>query len=226
MSDPGGDVPVVRVLLVDDHPVFLTGLEMLVEQTPGLALVAVATTGEDAVGLVQEHAPDVVVMDIHLPGMSGVEATARIVACRPDSAVLVLSMFDQDEYLFPAIRAGARGYIVKGAGTSEIAQAIQAVAAGQATFGPGVANRVLAYFSDAESRPRPTAFPELTDREREVLALLGADLGNAVIARRLGIGVKTVRNYVSAITIKLQAADRLAAGQRAREAGLAWEPPG
>lgn len=138
----------------------------------------------------------------------------------PDTAVLVLTMFESEEYVLAALRAGARGYLVKGSGMREIAQAIIGVANGQATFGPSVAARVLAYFGEPDHNAPPPPFPQLTEREREVLSLLARDLGNIVIARRLGIEPKTVRNYVSGIIVKLQVADREEAARRAREAGL------
>jgi DNA-binding NarL/FixJ family response regulator len=209
----------LRVLIADDHPLFLNGLRMLVEQTPGLELAGAASTGDGAVTLAADLRPDVVVMDIQLPGLSGIEATRLIVAARPQTAVLMLTMFEHDDYVFSALRAGARGYVLKGAGTAEIAQAILGVAAGQATFGPSIAGRILDYFTRAE-QPPPTPFPELTDRELDVLRLLAQELGNSVIARRLGIEPKTVRNYVSAIIVKLHVADRAAAAERARQAGL------
>jgi DNA-binding NarL/FixJ family response regulator len=210
----------LRVLIADDHPLYLNGLRMLIDQTAGLELAAVATTGDAAVALAARHRPDVVVMDIQMPGLSGIDATKQILAARPETAVLILTMFEHDDYVFSALRAGARGYVLKGADTTEIAQAILGVAAGQATFGPSIAGRILDFFTRAAQHPPVPHFPQLTDRELDVLTLLARDLGNAVIARRLGIEPKTVRNYVSAIIVKLHVADRAAAAERARQAGL------
>jgi DNA-binding NarL/FixJ family response regulator len=210
----------LRVLIADDHPLYLNGLQLLIEQTPGLQLAATATTGDTVVALAASHRPDVVVMDIQMPGLSGIEATKQIVAARPETAVLILTMFDHDDYVFAALRAGARGYVLKGAGTEEIALAIRGVAAGQATFGPSIAGRILDYFTGPEQHRQVPHFPHLTQRELDVLTLLAQDLGNNAIARRLGIESKTVRNYVSAIIVKLHVADRAAAAERARQAGL------
>jgi DNA-binding NarL/FixJ family response regulator len=183
-----------------------------------------AATGEEAVAAAVTAFPDVVVMDLHMPGLNGIDATRRITAATPHAAVLVLTMFGDDDSVFAAMRAGARGYLLKGAGQTEIIQSIQAVARGEAVFGPTIADRVLAFFSGPPPAPAE-AFPELTEREREVLELLARGELNAAIARRLGLSPKTVRNHVSNIFAKLQVADRAQAVIRAREAGLGKRSP-
>lgn len=210
----------VRVLVVDDHPIVRDGLAALFASRPEVELVGLADDGGAAVRLAEDLQPDVVVMDLHLPGLSGIEATARIVRASPRIAVLVLTMLDDDDSLFAAMRAGARGYLVKGATQQEILRAILAVAGGDAVFGPAVASRVLDYFfREPPSRTRDL-FPELTDRERGVLELLAQGLDNHAIARRLVLSDKTVRNYVSNVFAKLHVADRARAIVLAREAGL------
>jgi len=208
------------VVIADDHPLVRAGLRALLTSLPSFEVLAEATTGEEAVKAADEHLPDVVVMDLQMPGMDGIEATRRIVARHPSVGVLVLTMFDDDDSVFSAMRAGARGYLRKGAGPEDVTRAIEAVAGGQAIFGPDVAARVLRYFAGAESQPEEIAFPELTPREREVLDLVAAGTNNATIARRLSLSVKTVANHVSNILTKLQAADRAEAIIRARRAGL------
>ena len=214
----------IRVLIADDHPLFRDGLRGLLASRDGFEVVAEAATGEEAVASAVSAFPDVVVMDLHMPGLNGIDASRRIAAATPHAAVLVLTMFGDDDSVFAARRAGARGYLLKGAGQAEIVQSIQAVARGEAVFGPAIADRVLAYFSGPP--PAPTeAFPELTDREREVLELLARGELNAAIARHLGLSPKTVRNHVSNIFAKLQVADRAQAVIRAREAGLGMGSP-
>ncbi len=206
-----------RVLLADDHPVFLDGLSALLESR-GFDVVGQAATGREALSLARELRPDVVVMDLHMPDVGGVEATIQITRSVPETAVLVLTMFDDDTSLAAALRAGARGYLLKGAGQIEIAHAIEAVARGEAIFGPSVADRILGRFSDPNTDAHP--FPNLTDREREVLALLAGASSNAQIARALALSPKTVRNHVSNILTKLHVTDRTQAALRASEAGL------
>ena len=218
MTDASGGAP-IRVVVVDDKHVVRTGFQTILDTQPDIEVVGEAANGEEAVAVAVSAVPDVVVMDLHMPGLNGIHATRRIVASSPRTAVLVLTMFSDDDSLFAAMRAGARGYLLKGAGQVEIVQSIQAVARGEAVFGPAVANRVLAYFSGPPPAPAEV-FPELTDREREVLELLARGELNAAIARRLGLSPKTVRNHVSNIFTKLQVADRAQAVIRAREAGL------
>lgn len=213
----------VRVVLADDHPVVRAGLEALLSSLPGIEVVAVAATGRDAVREVVTSKPDVAVLDLQMPDLDGFAATREIGRVAPEVAVLVLTMHEDDDSVFAAMRAGARGYLVKGAEQDEIARAIRSVAAGEAIFGPGVAQRVLGFFS----APAPAAppFPELTAREREILDLLAAGLSNAAIGQRLNVAQKTVANNVSSIFTKLQVADRAQAIVRARDAGLGRPTP-
>jgi DNA-binding NarL/FixJ family response regulator len=209
---------VTRVLIVDDHPVFRDGLAGLLATLPDVEIAGTAGTAEEALAAVHESVPDLVLMDINLPGASGVEATRAVLAAAPATAVLVVSMVDDDDSVFAALAAGARGYVLKGASAEEITAALRTVAAGGAVFGAGVASRLL-----ASPRPALPASPapasgenELTAREREVLDLLADGASNRQIARSLGLSLKTVQNHVSRILDKLQAADRTQAALRAR----------
>ena len=208
----------IRVVIVDDHPIVRDGMAALLTSLPGFTLAGVAATGRAAVREVVTAKPDVAVLDLQMPDLDGIAATKEIVRAAPDVAVLVLTMFSDDDSVFAAMRAGARGYLVKGAEQDEIARAIRAVAAGEAIFGPAVAHRVLGFFAAPPLAAAP--FPELTNRERQVLDLIAAGLPNAAIGERLGVAAKTVANNVSAIFVKLQVADRAAAIIRARDAGL------
>jgi len=206
----------IRVLLVDDHPMVRRGLASLLGTLPGVEVVAEAETGLDAVREAARHSPDVVVMDLRMPELDGVEATRRIIRDRPSTAVLVLTMFDEDVLIADAIAAGARGYLLKGAQQDEIERAIRAVAAGDAIFSAAVASRVL-----GSRAPRlGTALPDLTAREREVLSLIASGIDNTTIAARLGLSPKTVSNHISSIFLKLGVATRSEAIVLAREAGL------
>lgn len=213
-----------RVLVVDDHEEFRHSLELLLTAMDDIEVVGLAGDGRRAVGLALDLQPDVVLMDLHMPELNGVEATARIVQSSPHIAVVVLSMMEDDDSVFAAVRAGARGYLLKGARRAEIRRAIDAVSAGEVIFGPQIAERVMTYFRHARSRPTAQAFPELTDRERMVLGRIAEGMDNAEIARDLGLSVKTVRNHASNIFAKLHVAHRAQAIVLAREAGI--EQPG
>jgi DNA-binding NarL/FixJ family response regulator len=211
----------VRVIVADDHPIVRDGLRALFSSVPGIDLVAEAATGREAVRAAVTHRPDVIVMDLRMPDLDGVAATVEIGRTAPDVAVLVLTMFEDDDSVFAAMRAGARGYLIKGASQDDISRAIATVAGGGAVFGPGTARRVLDYFA-APARPahRHDPFPELTPRERDVLDLIAAGLPNGAIAAELRIAAKTVGNHISAIFTKLQVATRSEAIVKARDAGL------
>jgi DNA-binding NarL/FixJ family response regulator len=211
----------IRVLIADDHPVFRQGLRAALADAPDIIVVGEATDGITAVTAAVQHTADVVLMDLNMPGMNGIDATRALAQTAPDVAVLVLTMFDNDESLFTAMRAGARGYLVKGADQEQIVRSITAVAAGEVVFGTGVAQRALAYFSAAPASARAARpFPELTDRESEVLRLVADGFNNTDIARRLHLSEKTARNHVSNVFAKLRVADRAQAIVRARRAGL------
>jgi DNA-binding NarL/FixJ family response regulator len=215
----------VRILIADDHPVFRDGLRALLGTVPDCELVGEAANGDEAVVLATSLQPDVVLMDIRMPGLDGIEATRRIVHTSPHIAVLVLTMFEDDESVFSAMRAGARGYLLKGADQSEILRAVRAVASGEAIFGPAIARRLMDYFSAPRVGLPAQAFPELTEREGEVLELIARGRANQEIAHQLFLSPKTVRNHVSNIFSKLQVADRAQAIVRAREAGMGGERP-
>jgi DNA-binding NarL/FixJ family response regulator len=212
----------IRVLLADDHAGFRSGLAALVGAVPGMEIAAEAASGEEAVTLAATTQPDVVVMDLNMAVLDGIEATRRIVATSPHIAVLVLSMYESDDQVFGALKAGARGYLLKGADRAEIVRAIRGVASGEAIFGPGIARRLMAFFA-ARPAVEPTVFPDLTEREREILDLVARGLSNTEITNRLVLSPKTVRNHVSNIFSKLQVADRAQAIVRAREAGMGGE---
>jgi DNA-binding NarL/FixJ family response regulator len=206
----------IRVLIVDDHPVFRDGLAASLARQPDVTVVGIAASGEEAVELGEALRPDVVLMDLNLPGISGVEATRRLVAPGPGEgpAVLAVTMVDDDDTVLAALRAGACGYILKGSTGDEVAAATRTAATGGAVFGPGIAARVLALTTGR----RPVARDgDLTDRERDVLAMIADGASNAQIARALGLSLKTVQNYVSRVLEKLQVTDRTQAALRARD---------
>ena len=211
----------VRVLIADDHPLFRDGLIALLTDGADTELAGTATSGTGAVDLAREIQPDVVVMDLQMPGLNGIEATRRIVADSPHIAVLVLTMFDDDNSIFAALRAGARGYLLKGADREQILRAVHSAASGEVVFGADLAERMLGYFTAAAP---PPVFPQLTGREREVLELIAQGQVNQAIAARLHLSHKTVRNHVSNILAKLQVADRAQAVAQARDAGLGHQP--
>jgi DNA-binding NarL/FixJ family response regulator len=212
----------LRVLIADDHPLYREGLTTAIGAMPGVDVVGEATNGQEAADLVDTLTPDIVVMDLYMPVVNGIDATRQILAKRPGTAVLILTMVDGDDSIFAAMRAGARGYLLKGADRKEIARSLETVASGELVFGSVVAARVLAFFAAGGTRAAP--FPELTDREREVLDLLARGLTNAAIAARLVVSDKTIRNHVSNVFSKLHVTDRAAAVARARDAGLGLSP--
>ena len=210
----------IRVLIADDHPHFRKGLRALLSSATDLEVVAEAGDGERAISLATELQPDVIIMDLHMPGVGGIEATRRILRSSPHISVLVLSMFEDDDSIFAALQAGARGYLLKGALKAEILRAIRSVTSGEAIFGPIIAKRLINYFAIPRPSAPADAFPELTEREHEILALVAQHQTNPEIARRLQLSPKTIRNHVSNVFTKLQVADRAQAIIRAREAGL------
>ena len=208
----------LRVVVVDDHELVRAGLRGVLSVAEGFDVVAEASDGVQALAALEVHQPAVVVIDLQMPGMGGIEATRRIIGLRPDTGVLVVTMFDDDESVYAAIAAGARGYVLKGAGRDELKSAVRSVGAGHTVFGAGVAAKVLSQMV------RPTVesrFPELTIRERQILELMVTDVGLTAIGRKLGIAEKTVRNNISSILSKLQVTDRAMAVKAARDAGIA-----
>ena len=204
----------IRVLVVDDHPLFREGLRGLLETVDDMVALAAVGDGQTALEVAEEQRPDVVLMDLNMPGMPGLEAIRRIVRSVPSCAVLVLTMVDDEDSVTAALQVGARGYLLKGAGQEEVLGAIRSVAAGGAVFGKGAAERIL-----AGGRRRYSV--DLTERESEVLALIAKGSSNAEIAAELGTSVKTVQNHVSRLLTKLQVRDRTQAAFRAR----GWSPP-
>lgn len=214
----------VRVVVADDHPLFRQGLGSLIADSPDTELVGTAADGDEAVAVTLAERPDVVVMDLRMPGLNGVDATRRIVTEHPGIAVLVLTMVEEDASIFAAMRAGARGYVLKGAEPEAILRSILVVAAGDAVFGAPVVARLNRFLAGGTALPGP--FPDLTSRERDILMLMAAGANNAAIAARLGLSEKTVRNNVSNVFAKLQVTDRAAAVAKARDAGLRAAEPG
>jgi DNA-binding NarL/FixJ family response regulator len=211
----------VRVVVADDHPMYRYGLTAVLSQAETIDVVAEVGSGPELLAAVAELAPDVVVTDLTMPGLDGATATRRLLDLRPDLPVLVLTMHEDDEHVFAAMRAGALGYLVKGADADEIVRAVHCVAAGEAVYGGAVARRIVSFYAGRTDASRADrAFPDLTPREREVLELLATGCRNHEIARRLAMSEKTVRNHVSQVLTKLQVPDRTAAALRAREAGL------
>jgi DNA-binding NarL/FixJ family response regulator len=216
----------IRIVIADDHPVFRFGLRALLNAMPDTEVVGEVTSGEEVIALADSVRPDVILMDINMPGVNGIEATRRIRETNSDIHILMVTMLEDDS-IFAAMRAGARGYVVKGAEPSEVLRAIRAVADGEAIFSPAIAERLIHYFatppaatSDVTRSAGTPVFPDLTEREREVLALIAQGLTNSAIAERLVLSPKTVRNYITEIFSKLQVADRAQAIVRARNAGL------
>ncbi|WP_352243430.1 response regulator transcription factor [Lentzea sp. NBRC 105346] len=214
----------MRVVVADDHPMFRYGLTAALTAAPEVDVVGEAAAGEELLAVTERTAPDVVLTDLAMPGMDGATAARRILARHPDIGVVVLTMHEDDELVFGALRAGARGYLLKGADRAEIIRAVLAVAGGDAVYGAAVARRIVDFFTDAQRTYAASAFPELTPRERDVLDLIATGCGNHDIARRLALSDKTVRNHVSTIIFKLQVRDRAAAVAKARDAGLGQPP--
>ena len=211
----------LRILVVDDHRLFREGLIALLDAAPDTELVGEAGTGAEALEVAAACQPDVVLMDISMPGINGIEATRRLRAGHPGVGVVMLTMLEDDDSLFAAMCAGAHGYVLKGADAREVLRTVRAVARGEALFGPAIARRLTSFFRHVDGRGvRLAPFPELTDREREVLDLIAEGSDNQQVARRLHISVKTVSNHVSNIFAKLHVADRAQAIVTAREAGL------
>ncbi len=213
----------LRVLIADDHPLFRDGMRGLLATQPDMEVAGEATTGEEAVALAAELSPDVILMDIKMPGGGGIEATRRLLATDPGMRVLVVTMFEDDATVFTAMRAGARGYVLKDDDKDDVLGAIRTVGRGGAVFGPGVAARLTDFLTTARPAVPREAFPALTGREREMLHLMAKGASNAEIGRLLALSPKTVANYVSNILHKLQVADRKEAALRAREAGMGRE---
>jgi len=217
----------IRLLIADDHPLFRDGLRVLLESVSSMQVIGEAATGEEVLALAHTLQPDLILMDIQMPGLNGIEATRRILHTSPHIRILIFTMFEDDESVFAAMRAGARGYLLKGAVQEETLRAIRAVASGEAIFGPSVAARLMHYFGSM--RPAGTSgaaqfFPELTEREYEILTLIASRKSNAEIASSLVLSPKTVRNHVSNILSKLQVADRTEAMRAAWAAGLGQIP--
>ena len=210
----------IRVLVADDHAIFREGLRAVLSPEPDMDVVGEAATGKEAVESAAELGPDVILMDIQMPGINGIEATRRILDANSHIGVVVLTMFEDDDSVFSAMRAGARGYVLKGAPPSEILMVARAVAGGEAHFGPEIARRLVDFFSTPKHSPPEEAFPELTARERDILGLIAQGRTNAQIAAQLFVSPHTVRNHITHIFAKLQVADRAQAIIRAREAGL------
>jgi DNA-binding NarL/FixJ family response regulator len=210
----------IRVLIADDHPLIRNGLRTILAPVSDIEVIDEASTGEEAMAKTAALRPDVIVMDIHLPDVNGIEATRRILQSGLHTAIVMLTMFEDDDVIFAAMRAGAIGYILKSADEQQIVRAIHAAANGEALFSPVVAQRLLRFFSAMRAEEAEVAFPELTEREREILNLIAQGCSNPEIAERLVLSIKTVQNHVSIIFDKLQVADRAQAIVRAREAGL------
>lgn len=210
----------LTVLIADDHQFFRDGVRALLESQPDMECVGEATNGQEVIHLAAEIQPDVVLMDVQMPGISGVEATRQITSNSPHIRVLMVTMFEDDALVFAAMRAGARGYLLKGTRHEDMVRAIHAVSSGDAIFSPAIAARMVDYFAALQPSQTAQVFPDLSSREREMLALLAQGYKNAEIADRLVISPKTVRNYVSNIISKLQVADRAQAILRAKDAGM------
>lgn len=210
----------LTILIADDHPLFRKGMRSLLETIPEIAVVGEATSGQEAVEMALDRLPDIVLMDLQMPDGGGLYATRELSKRSPNMRILVVTLFEDDDSIFMALRAGARGYILKDADEAEMMRAIQATKEGEAIFSPAIAARLIDYFATTRNEVPQEVFPELTHREREILRLIARGESNADIAARITISLKTVRNHVSNIYNKLQVADRAQAALRARDAGL------
>jgi DNA-binding NarL/FixJ family response regulator len=210
----------IRVLIVDDHTLFRDGLRALLASVADVDVVGEASSGSQALAQAAELQPDVILMDIQMPDLNGIEATRQILRASPHIGIIVLTMFQDDDSVFAVMRAGARGYVLKGADQEVLLRAVRAVAKGESLFGPEIATRLMQFFANLRPETRPELFPELTARERDILSFIAEGQTNAEIAQALVISLKTVRNYVSNILNKMQVADRAQAAIRAREGGL------
>jgi DNA-binding NarL/FixJ family response regulator len=209
----------IRILIADDHRFFRSGVRTALEGEPDFDIIDEASNGDEALSMALALKPDVILMDLQMPGINGIEATRRIIRELPKTGIIIVTMFEDTDSVISAMRAGARGYVLKDAEDDEIARSIRAASKGEALFGPQIARRLMSYISDV-SAPTAQLFPELTDREREILALIAQDKANQAIADEIGVSLKTVRNHVSSILTKLQVTDRHEAMQRARSAGM------
>jgi len=210
----------IRLLIADDHALFREGIRALLSATVDITCVGEAATGEAVIAQIDASRPEVILMDINMPGINGIEATRRILRQHPQAGIIMVTMLEDDASLFAAMRAGARGYVLKGANHLELLQAIRAIAQGQVLFGAAIATRIAHFFAKAQAQDAEQPLPELSEREREILALIARHYTNPEIAQQLGIGEKTIRNHVSNIFNKLQVANRAQAIERARQAGL------
>jgi DNA-binding NarL/FixJ family response regulator len=210
----------VRVMVADDHEIIRSGIRTLLASTQEAEIIGETVNGQETVSQALALQPDVILMDIQMPDMNGIEATRRIHNASPQIGIIIVTIFEDDDTVFSAMRAGARGYILKGTDQVELLRAIQAAASGEALFSPGIANRMIGYFSRLEKSADQPVFPELTEREREILALIASGMNNTQIAERLVLSQKTIRNHISNIFSKLQVADRAEAIVRAHKAGL------
>jgi len=210
----------IRVLIADDHPLVREGVRALLVSVSDMAIVGEAANGEEAIARAAELQPNVILMDLHMPGINGIEATRQVLQINPHIEILVLTMLEDDDSVFAAMRAGARGYLLKGADQAEVLRAITAVTHGEAIFSPPIAQRLMQYFANMHPVLPSHAFPDLTEREREILSLIAVGRTNAEIAEEFVISSKTVSNHVSNIFSKLQVVDRAQAALRARQSGL------
>jgi len=214
----------IKVLIADDHVFYREGVRALLSSVSKIEVVGEANNGEEAIAQAADLQPNVILMDLKMPGMNGIDATRRIHETHPEIGVLVITMFDDDDSVFAAMRAGARGYLLKDADKDEVVRAIVAVERGEAIFSPAIAQRMMQYFSASSTSPskkdQPSEFDGLTERELEILDLIAQGHNNLVISNKLSLSIKTVQNYVSSILTKLQVVDRSQAIVRAREAGL------